>query len=60
MSDTDKRSFYQKKAANANWFVQELERYIESSLLTLTLKGNEIVGPADIISTRCVPGRRVF
>ena len=65
ISDPDKRSFYEKEAVNANWSVRELKRQIESSLferlllsrgdanketvMTLALKGNEIVEPADII-----------
>ena len=65
ISDSDKRSFYEKEAVNANWSVRELKRQIESSLferlllssgdankekvLSLALKGNEITKPADII-----------
>lgn len=65
ISDTDKRSFYEKEAVNSNWSVRELKRQIESSLferlllsrgdvnkeqvLTLALHGNEISEPADII-----------
>ena len=65
ISDSDKRSFYEKEAVNANWSVRELKRQIESSLferlllsrgdankeqvLALALKGNEIAEPADII-----------
>lgn len=65
ISDTDKRSFYEKEAINANWSVRELKRQIESSLferlllshgdtnkahvLSLALHGNEISKPADII-----------
>lgn len=65
ISDTDKRSFYEKEAVNSNWSVRELKRQIESSLyerlllsrgevnkdkvLALALKGNEISTPADII-----------
>ena len=65
ISDTDKRSFYEKEAVNSNWSVRELKRQIESSLferlllsrgevnkeqvLKLALKGNEISTPADII-----------
>lgn len=65
ISDTDKRSFYEKEAINSGWSVRELKRQIESSLferlllsrgdankeqvLTLALKGNEITKPADII-----------
>lgn len=65
ISDSDKRSFYEKEAVNANWSVRELKRQIESSLferlllsrgdvnkdqvLALALKGNEIVEPVDII-----------
>lgn len=65
ISDTDKRSFYEKEAANANWSVRELRRQIDSSLferlllsngdvnkdkvLSLAIKGNEIAKPADII-----------
>ncbi|MGN0999673.1 MAG: YhcG family protein [Faecousia sp.] len=65
ISDPEKRSFYEKEAANANWSVRELKRQIESSLferlllsqgdankervLALAEKGNEISKPADII-----------
>lgn len=65
ISDPEKRSFYEKEAANANWSVRELKRQIESSLferlllsqgdankervLALAQKGNEISKPADII-----------
>lgn len=65
ISDSDKRSFYEKEAINANWSVRELKRQIDSSLferlllsrgevnkeqvLALALKGNEIAEPADII-----------
>lgn len=65
ISDSGKRSFYEKEAINANWSVRELKRQIESSLferlllsrgdankeqvLALALKGNEIAEPADII-----------
>lgn len=65
ISDTDKRSFYEKEAVNSNWSVRELKRQIESSLferlllsrgdvnkeqvLALALQGNEISTPADII-----------
>ena len=65
ISDSDKRSFYEKETINAGWSVRELRRQIESSLferlllssgdsnkekvLSLALKGNEIATPADII-----------
>lgn len=65
ISDTDKRSFYEKEAINSGWSVRELKRQIESSLferlllsrgdankeqvLALALHGNEITEPADII-----------
>ena len=65
ISDSDKRSFYEKEAVNSNWSVRELKRQIESSLferlllsrcdvnkeqvLALALRGNEIAQPADII-----------
>lgn len=65
ISDSDKRSFYEIEAINANWSVRELKRQIDSSLferlllsrgevnkeqvLALALKGNEIAEPADII-----------
>ena len=65
ISDTDKRSFYEKETVNAGWSVRELRRQIESSLferlllssgeadkekvLSLALNGNEIATPADII-----------
>ena len=32
ISDSDKRSFYEKEAINANWSVRELKRQIDSSL----------------------------
>ena len=73
ISDSDKRSFYEKEAVNANWSVRELKRQIESSLferlllsrgdankeqvLALALKGNEIAEPADIIRDPYVNGR---
>lgn len=65
VSDKDKRSFYEKEAINSNWSVRELKRQISTSLyerlllsrgdvnkqqvLDLSLKGNEIVEPKDII-----------
>ena len=65
ISDTDKRSFYEKEAVNSSWSVRELKRQIESSLferlllsrgdvnkeqvLALALQGNEITTSADII-----------
>ena len=65
ISDTDKRSFYEKEAVNSGWSVRELKRQIDSSLferlllsrgdankeqvLALALKGNEITKPVDII-----------
>ena len=65
ISDSDKRSFYEKEATQANWSVRELKRQIESSLferlllsrgdanketvLSLALNGNEITAPGDII-----------
>ena len=56
ISDSDKRSFYEKEAVNSNWSVRELKRQIDSSLferlllsLTLAQKGIEIKKPADII-----------
>ena len=65
ISDSDKRSFYEKEAVNSNWSVRELKRQIESSLferlllsrgevnkeqvLALALHGNEISEPVDII-----------
>ncbi len=65
ISDSDKRSFYEKEAVNSNWSVRELKRQIESSLferlllsrrdadkqqvLAMALHGNEISKPADII-----------
>ena len=63
ISDPDKRSFYEKEAANSNWSVRELKRQIASSLferlllskgdvnkekvLALAAKGNEIAQPED-------------
>ena len=32
ISDSDKRSFYEKEAVNSNWSVRELKRQITSSL----------------------------
>ena len=32
ISDKDKRSFYEKEAANAGWSVREMKRQIDSSL----------------------------
>lgn len=65
ISDPDKRSLYEKEAANSNWSVRELKRQIASSLferlllskgdvnkekvLALAAKGNEIAQPEDII-----------
>ena len=65
ISDSDKRSFYEKEAVNSNWSVRELKRQIDSSLferlllsrgdankeqvLALAEKGIEIAEPADII-----------
>ncbi|MBP5670749.1 MAG: DUF1016 family protein [Victivallales bacterium] len=65
ISDDDKRNFYEKEAANANWSVRELKRQIASSLFErlllskgddnkrhvaeLAAKGNEIAKPSDII-----------
>lgn len=65
ISDPDKRSFYEKEAANSNWSVRELKRQIASSLferlllskgdvnkekvLALAAKDNEIAQPEDII-----------
>lgn len=65
ISDSDKRSFYEKEAVNSNWSVRELKRQIDSSLferlllsrgdankeqvLALAEKGIEITEPADII-----------
>lgn len=65
ISDTDKRSFYEKEAVNSGWSVRELKRQIDSSLferlllsrgdankeqvLALALHGNEIAQPEDII-----------
>lgn len=65
ISDSDKRSFYEKEAVNSNWSVRELKRQIDSSLferlllsrgdankeqvLALSQKGIEIAEPSDII-----------
>ena len=65
ISDTQKRSFYEKECVNARWSVRELKRQIDSSLferlllssgdankekvLALAMKGNEIAKPEDII-----------
>ena len=42
ISDSDKRSFYEKEAVNSNWSVRELKRKIESSLFERLLlsRGN--------------------
>ena len=65
ISDQEKRSFYEKKAVNANWSVRELKRQIDSSLferlllsrgdtnkeqvLALAEKGIEIAELSDLI-----------
>ena len=65
ITDKNKRSFYEKEAANSNWSVRELKRQIDSSLferlllskgdinkeqvLALAEKGIEISKPSDII-----------
>lgn len=65
ISDSDRRSFYEKEAINAGWSVRELKRQIGSSLferlllskgdinketiLALAENGAEISEPADII-----------
>ena len=65
ISDSDKRSFYEKEAINSNWSVRELKRQIASSLferlllskgevnkeqvLSLAQNGIEIAKPEDII-----------
>ena len=65
ISDTQKRSFYEKECVNARWSVRELKRQIDSSLferlllssgdankekvLALAMNGNEIAKPEDII-----------
>ena len=65
ITDSDKRSFYEKEAINANWSVRELKRQIDSSLferlilsrgesnkeqvLALAMKGNDVAKPSDII-----------
>lgn len=65
ISDSEKRSFYEKEAVNSNWSVRELKRQIASSLFErlllsrgdankeqvaeLSLQGNEILKPRDII-----------
>ena len=65
ISDSDRRSFYEKEAINAGWSVRELKRQIDSSLferlllsrgdinketvLALAENGVEISEPADII-----------
>lgn len=65
ISDNQKRSFYEKECINAHWSVRELRRQMASSLferlllsngeankekvLSLAMKGNEIVKPADIV-----------
>lgn len=65
ISDSDKRSFYEKEAVNSNWSVRELKRQIDSSLferlllsrgdankeqvLALAEKGIEIAEPSDLI-----------
>lgn len=65
ISDSDKRSFYEKEAINSNWSIRELKRQINSSLyerlllssgeankervLSLAENGIEINQPSDII-----------
>jgi len=65
ISDSDKRSFYEKESINSNWTVRELKRQIESSLferlilsdgkvnkekvLKLAKDGNIIVTAQDIL-----------
>ncbi len=65
ISDSDKRSFYEKEAVNSNWSVRELKRQIDSALferlllsrgdankelvLALAEKGIEIAEPSDLI-----------
>lgn len=65
ISDSSKRSFYEKESINSGWSVRELKRQIDSSLyerlllssgdankekvLSLAQKGIEINQPADII-----------
>ena len=65
ISEDDKRRFYEKECVNAGWSVRELKRQMETSLyerlllssgtenkervLELSLNGNEITKPSDII-----------
>lgn len=65
ISDKDKRSFYEKEAANSSWSVREMKRQINTSLyerlllskgdinkqevLNLAEKGMELAKPSDII-----------
>lgn len=65
ISDKEKRSFYEKEAANANWSVREMKRQINTSLyerlllskgeinkqevLKLAEKGVELSKPSDMI-----------
>lgn len=65
ISDTDKRSFYEKEAVNSGWSVRELKRQISTSLyerlllsdgktnketvLALSQKGIEMATPGDMI-----------
>ncbi len=65
VSDPNKRSFYEKEAANSGWSVRELKRQIATSLyerlllsegktnketvLSLAQKGIELTSPSDII-----------
>jgi len=65
ISDTDRRSFYEKEAINSGWSVRELKRQIDSSLferlllskgkinketvLALAENGAEIANPSDMI-----------
>ena len=65
ISEDDKRNFYEKECINAGWSVRELKRQMETSLyerlllssgtenkervLELSLNGNEITKPSDII-----------
>lgn len=65
ISDTDKRSFYEKETVNSGWSVRELKRQMETSLyerlllsdgkanketvLALAQRGIEMTAPSDII-----------
>ena len=50
ISDTDKRSFYEKEAVNSNWSVRELKRQIESSLFERLLLSRGEVNKEQVLT----------